>query len=138
MRPSPSIDAPTLLAPVHASEHGLDICTAETGSLALARINGPLDLATAPHFLNRLQPLFSPRRRVVLDLRGVDYIDSDGVRALLRVQQDVETDSGAIRLVVRPGSRVARTLSLLRLEHRFEIFESALDAWIRRPKRACC
>lgn len=138
MRPSPSIEAPTLLAPVRAAENALDIRTAETGSLALARINGPLDLATTPHFLNRLQPLFSPHRRVVLDLRGVDYIDSDGVRALLRVQQDLEIGSGGIRLVVRPGSRVARTLSLLRLEQRFEIFDSALDAWIRRPKRACC
>ena len=116
----------------------MEIRTAEAGRLALARVTGPLDLTTTPQLLNRLQPLLAPRRRMVLDLRDVDFIDSNGVRALLRVQQNLEKGSGGIRLVVRPGSRVARTLSLLRLDQQFEIFETAMDAWIRRPKGPCC
>ena len=138
MRTIPGAGEPALTTPVPYPGSGLHIRTAESGRLVLARVSGPLDLATVPSFVNRLQSLHAPRRRLVLDLRDVDYIDSDGVRALLHVQEDLEADAGEIRLVVRPGSRVARTLSLLRLEQRFPIFDGVLDAWIRRRKSATC
>lgn len=70
-------------------------------------------------------------RRVVLDLRTADYLDSQGVRALLRLQDGLRAAGGELRLVCRPGSSVERVLRLLQLEEAFPVFTGVQDAWIR-------
>ncbi len=112
-----------------------DMRVVESGKMVLARIDGPFDGEHAPEVLRRLKPFCEAASRVVVDLRRTDYLDSTGVRALLQLQESMEAkaEGGAeFRLVLRPDSRVQRTLSLLRLENRFHIFDSASAAWIRR------
>ena len=45
---------------------------------------GELDLAVADQLLDRLQQLIGDHRRVLLDLSGLEYIDSRGMYALIR------------------------------------------------------
>src|SRR6478609_8925988 len=104
---------------------------AQSGRAALARVDGPLSGEHCPRLLDGVRPLCRSLQRLVLDLRRTLYIDSAGVRALLQLQQDVEAAQGELRLVVTPGSRVEKTLSLLRLTARFQTFGTASDAWIR-------
>ena len=113
-----------------------ELTLVESGCMLMARVDGPLDIQTTAGFLERLQPCCAPGRRLVLDLREAEYIDSTGVRALLLLQERLEAVQGEIRLVVRPGSRVVRTLTLLDLQERFAFYESASEAWTRRPVAA--
>ena len=109
-----------------------DLRVVESGKLVLARLDGPLDYAHAEEVRGRLEPFCHKARRVVIDLRRAQYLDSTGVRTLLQLQQAAEAHEAELRLVVCSGSHVYRTLSLLHLEERFAIYDSVSDAWIRR------
>ena len=111
-----------------------ELRVAQAGRAALARIDGPLSGEHCPRLLDGVRPLCRGLRRVVLDLRRTQYIDSSGIRALLQLQQEVEAGKGELRLVVMPGSRVERTLSLLRLTAHFQTFGTASEAWIRAAR----
>lgn len=108
----------------------------EAGRRVLARAFGELDGEAARALESRLLPLCRGRRRVVLDLRGVEYLDSNGVRALLRLHHQLQGQGGELRLVVHAGSRALRTLTLLQLDEHFAIHESLLLAWISKPPPA--
>lgn len=109
---------------------------AESGRMALARVEGPLNTEHCPGFLQRVQPLCHGLRRIVLDLRRTEYVDSCGVRALLKLQEELAAANGELRLVLLPGSTIERTLSLLRLTGQFKTYCNASEAWIRRPDAA--
>src|SRR5947209_7193586 len=74
------------------------IRVAPTGRMALARVDGPLDGENGTALLQRLLPLCGRARRVVLDLRRADFVDSAGVRALMQVKKAVEAAGGELRL----------------------------------------
>jgi anti-anti-sigma factor len=106
----------------------------QAGRMALAEVTGPLDREHSPVLLERIRPLCDTARRVVLDLRRTEFIDSDAVRALLELRDGMEARGGELRLVVRPGSRVRRTLFLLGLDQRLDLHDSIVDAWIRQRR----
>ena len=66
------------------------------------RLRGELDVAAAP-VLERdvLEQLADPVDLVVIDLEGLEFLDSSGLRALLMVQEHAQR-AGA-RLVLVPG-----------------------------------
>lgn len=105
-----------------------ELKVAESGRQVLARVEGPLDVEHSPELLARLERV-GGARRVVVDLRGADYVDSAGVRALLRLQGELRAAQSELVLVMDPGSRAMRTLKLLRLDGQFRIFDRASEAW---------
>jgi len=113
-----------------APETAAALSVVEGGRVVAVRVEEALDLASVPAFLKRIQPLCRNRQRVILDLRPVDFVDSEGVRALLLLKRELDEARGELRLVLQPGSRVQRTLTLLRLERWFAIYPSVRDAWL--------
>jgi anti-anti-sigma factor len=111
-------------------EHPFDLTTTQTGRMALARVTGAIDVVHSADFQARMQPVCDTAQRVVLDLRRADFIDSEGVRALMVLHDQMEARGAELRLVVQPDSRVRRTLSLLRLQERLHLYDSAMIAWI--------
>jgi len=71
--------------------------------------------------------LASGDTRVVLDLQGVDYIDSAGIGMLVAKYVSVRRSGGDVKLVSL-SSRVHRALSLAGLLDVFETFESETQA----------
>jgi anti-sigma B factor antagonist len=116
------------------STPGFQLQIVEAGGRVLARAVGELDAEAAATLESQLAPLCHPGRRVILDLRRVEYLDSNGVRVLLRLHRDLQAGDGELRLVLQADSRARRTLSLLQLEDYFRIEDSALLAWIRKPR----
>lgn len=108
-----------------------ELRAATSGRMLLARVHGPLGMDTVPEFLERLLPLCEGMRRVVLDLRTADYLDSQGVRALLLLQERLRAAGGELRLVCLPASTVSRVIRLLQLHEVFPLFDGVHDAWIR-------
>jgi anti-sigma B factor antagonist len=90
---------------------GFSIETSEAGGGLLVRPFGELDLATAPALERLVLGRLEQGRPVVLDLRGLEFMDSSGVRVLVAANARAESDGGPLR-IVRPaaGSPVERII----------------------------
>ena len=77
---------------------------------------GEMDLATADVVDRELQKAeASDARRIILDLSGVEFIDSSGLKVLVHAARRSDSDSN--RLAVMPGAgQVAETLRLTGIE----------------------
>ena len=78
---------------------------------------GELDLATAPRLEQAVRDPATTGGHLVLDLRGLSFMDSSGVRVLITTHGAVEEAGGRLSLVVRDGdgpvSQVLRISGLL-------------------------
>ena len=65
----------------------------------MINITGDLDLSTAPGVCARVENTFrNPGARVVLDLTGLTFCDSTGLRALLGVVQEAKVHGVPLRI----------------------------------------
>jgi anti-anti-sigma factor len=71
--------------------------------------------------------LESGRANIVVDLRGITYVDSGGVGALVAAFLQVQRAGGRLKLV-RPSPRVWRVLRMTHLATVFEIFDGEDEA----------
>jgi anti-sigma B factor antagonist len=86
------------------------------GRLVTLRTSGELDLASAPHFEAAIKKTCErPERQVILDLSGVSFIDTGGVRAILTARRIFEeTDCGFWMMGLRaPVRRVLERCGVL-------------------------
>ena len=91
----------------------LSVRVERSSSTITVQVDGEIDTATSPE-LERLvrQACNDDDRAIVeLDLSGVGFIDSSGLRALVVTQQAITEAGGSLR-VVRPSSQVVRLLEL--------------------------
>ena len=108
-----------------------------TGShLALVCWSGPLDATASTGFLQRARMLCRNCACVIADLTGIDFLDSDGVRALLLLKEEMAVAGRELRLVVPPGTRAARTLTLLQLMERLQVYSTVAEASAPRTQPA--
>ncbi len=77
---------------------------------------GELDLYTAPALEDRLQGLAFTSRVVRLDLSKLDFIDSSGLRVLIRALQDARDDGRALQIEPDISINVKRALNLVSLD----------------------
>lgn len=61
----------------------MEITQNKTGDTLTVAVTGRLDTNTAPEFQDMLTPAIQDIKQVDLDLAGLDYISSAGLRALL-------------------------------------------------------
>lgn len=75
-----------------------------------ARLRGELDLASYDLAAAALAPFFDAPGDVTLDLSGLSFVDSSGIRLFIRLQQAI---AGRGALVIRsPQPHVARVLQI--------------------------
>lgn len=87
-------------------------------------VSGELDLATSPALEQELKRAEeSDAVLLILDLRGLQFIDSTGLSILIKAHQQAEA-SGRRFAVVRGPSQVQRLLGLTGLEERLELVDS--------------
>ena len=72
---------------------------------ARLRTRGSLDMATAPMLEAQIDELRKARvQRVIVDLSGLDFMDSVGLRLLLSVDASARRDGYSITLVRGPAA----------------------------------
>jgi anti-anti-sigma factor len=84
-------------------------------------VAGELDAHSAVQLENEASHTLDSREALstmVLDLAGITFIDSSGLRALLRLQEGCD-ERGGILFVRRPSDVVSRILDLAKLTGRF-------------------
>lgn len=77
-----------------------DIGTSVTGDVGTVRVVGDLDVVSAPRLIRVVNDLTRAKvRRVDLDCRRVDFVDSAGVRALIVGRNEARCLGADMRLV---------------------------------------
>ena len=89
------------------------IDVAEQEERTLLTLSGELDLATVGELEGALSERLSAGEDVVVDLRGLAFMDSSGVRALVAAHQLAESGQGALTIVRAPrGNEVDRVIDV--------------------------
>jgi anti-anti-sigma factor len=102
---------------------GLQVAASEVDGIQLLRLTGEFDMAGVDSFERQLERGRAPEQRtLVLDLRGLRFIDSSGLRAVVIADQQAR-DAGRRCVVVRGPERVSRVLELTGVAERLEIVE---------------
>jgi len=77
----------------------MEITEEKRGEVTIIALRGRLDAVTSPGVEKQLQALIARGDvRVALNLSGLDYISSLGLRVLLTVAKQVQTGSGRLAL----------------------------------------
>lgn len=93
-----------------------------------ALLSGEIDLATVSELEQALEGhLASGPALLVLDLREVTFLDSSGLRLLLRLDER-QRDAGARMVLVRGNRRVRRVFELTGAAKHLEMVEDPADA----------
>ena len=93
--------------------------TEQRGAAAVVIPSGELDIATAPALEQELDRAFEISDRVVLDLRELEFIDSSGLRTLLRARRRADL-AGAHFPLVAGDRTLERTLEIAGIHQVFE------------------
>jgi anti-anti-sigma factor len=89
----------------------------EAGGKLVVAVRGELDLATAPQLEDALLPGLRDGGSAVLDLRGLDFMDSTGVRVIVAAHLAAEESEGYLALVrTDPAGPVGRVLEISGLD----------------------
>jgi anti-anti-sigma factor len=94
----------------------------------LITITGDMDIAATPELSTVLLiAAGSPGSLVVLDLAGVEFIDSTALGTLLKAGDEIESAGKRMR-VVCAGGPVRRLLEMTNLTNRFQLCPTRDDA----------
>lgn len=67
-------------------------------------VKGRLDTLTSPKLESDLEPSIAKSKSLILDLTGVDYLSSAGLRLLLTLQKRFKKEGGSFKLRgIQPG-----------------------------------
>ncbi len=99
----------------------------EEGGVLIASFSGEVDLEHSPTARQVLLDCVGQGKRVLVDLSGVDYIDSSGVASLVEAFQ-LARKSGQEFALVAVNDAPRRVLELARLDKVFTIHETLADA----------
>jgi anti-anti-sigma factor len=96
-------------------------------SATRVRLDGELDMITAPGLYQTARWYLKPDTTVLVDLGGVSFCGTSGLVTLLDLAEGAAANGGRLVLVVatRP---MARALQVTRLDQRFSIFSEVDEA----------
>jgi anti-sigma B factor antagonist len=90
----------------------------------VVRLNGELDLGSAPLLESEVEyALRDDPMAIVLDLRGLEFIDSTGLRAILTLDERC-AECGQTFALVRGSEQVQRLMSMTRVAEHLKIVSS--------------
>ncbi|PRY01650.1 STAS domain-containing protein [Allonocardiopsis opalescens] len=108
--------------------HALSHTRRHEGRATVIELTGEIDVATAPQLRSSLEPAFgAPEPRLVIDLAGVTFIDSSGLRVLIETHKRAEQDGGSLALA-RPSPWVVRLLRVTGLDRRIAVHPDVAEA----------
>ena len=106
----------------------LTLETDNTQSISVMKVMGRVDSETAPQFDNALSGLLNDNRnKIILNLQGVEFLSSAGLRAMVKALKDAQKSGGDVRLasVSQPIEVILRTVGMLQMFKMFGTNEEA-------------
>jgi len=97
------------------------------GDIAVVTANGIIDSDTAPQFDEELTRVVAEKNKIVVDLKGVGYMSSAGIRAIVKASQAAEKKDGAVKLASVP-EEIQSVLYTVGLNQKVSSFASVDEA----------
>ena len=90
----------------------------------MVALAGEVDATNSEELQGVLEPMVSEHPRLLLvDLSGLSFMDSTGLRVLLRANRALDREGGVLGLVA-PQSSVARVLQLTKADQLVPVYDS--------------
>lgn len=106
----------------------MEIQVMGNGAATVLAARGRIDSMSAGHLGEALNSeIASGKTLLVLDLSGVDYMSSAGLRELVNALKKVKRVNGDLRLA-QPSRRVREVMEMAGLDTIFLIFETSAEA----------
>jgi anti-sigma B factor antagonist len=77
----------------------MEINVKSMGQVTVVEIAGDIDSNTAPQAQERVLPLVQSGSKILLDMNGVEYMSSAGLRMLLSMYRQMSRQNGSMVLV---------------------------------------
>jgi anti-sigma B factor antagonist len=104
------------------SNSSLSIEVENLKRVELVSVSGRIDSNSAPEFDQALKDIMgNGRHNIVLNLNGVSYMSSAGLRAIVSALRECKKKRGDVRLS-HPSERVNEVLSLAGLDSLFQVY----------------
>jgi anti-sigma B factor antagonist len=98
------------------------------GDCAVLRMAGEMDVYTSPKLRQQVADLAENGTiHVIADLRGIEFLDSTGLGALVGSMKRLRVRQGSL-MVVTSGGRILRIFQITGLTRAFALYRSVLDA----------
>jgi anti-sigma B factor antagonist len=110
----------------------LSIETDNRKSVSVMKVKGRVDSETAPELEDALTKLLQDNHnQIVLNLQGVDYISSAGLRAVVKAYQAAKKSGGDLRLasVSEPVEVILRTVGMMQMLQMYPTEQEAMAAF---------
>jgi len=107
----------------------IDINVDRNGPDSVVHIQGDIDLRTSTDVRDVVVDLFENRsqQRVILDLKGVKYIDSSGIACLVEGLQEAKRKKARL-ILAGLNEAPRRVLQITRLTNLFEVAQTVDEA----------
>jgi anti-sigma B factor antagonist len=105
----------------------VDLSTRECDGQVIVALRGVLDITDAASVAVALTAAAARQRDIIIDLAGLEFIDSSGVAALVRGRRQARHAGGEL-LLAAPQQQVLRVLTLTRLIDVFPVYASVAEA----------
>ena len=71
---------------------------AQQGDAIVIYLSGVVDLAACERLRDVIEPSMGPQHTIILDLSGVEFMDSSSLRVLVRARGALTNDGGSLKL----------------------------------------
>jgi anti-sigma B factor antagonist len=106
----------------------MEISSSDMRRVQLFEVIGRVDSTNAAELGSAMdKSVDDGKTNLVLDLGGVEYMSSAGLREMVRVLKRVKRTGGDLR-IANPSERVREVLELAGLDSIFEIFPTQVEA----------
>ena len=105
----------------------MDLPASECDGRAVVSLRGELDVVEAASVAAALAAVAGREREMIIDLAGLEFIDSSGLAALAFVRAQARRSGGDVVLAA-PREQVTRLLTLTRLIDVFPVYASVEQA----------
>jgi anti-sigma B factor antagonist len=106
--------------------HDLDLTPITVGDCAVVRVTGEIDVLTAQDLRDVLRRQGSAH--MIVDLRGVAFLDSTGLGVLVGAVKRQRSRGGTFKVVAERRGRVQRLFELTHLTNALNMRASVVDA----------
>ena len=102
----------------------LDLTTARASDAVHVQLSGELDISETARVERELRTVDATRpERVVLDLRGLSFMDSSGLRLIVSAYRRLAEDGRRLQIVQGPPP-IRRIFEVTRLDGRLEFIDA--------------
>jgi anti-sigma B factor antagonist len=123
----PGRDLALLLKQEGSAVFSADLSTSECDGMVVVALCGEIDLVDAAAVAAALVTAAVSQPRIIVDLAGLEFLDSSGVAALAYARRQARKAGGDL-LLAAPQQQVLRVLTITRLVDDFSVHASVQEA----------